>query len=149
MGSGRDYRELMRYLRRAALLSERLGDRILLREVGIGHAPYLTLRAIAEAEHPPSQQSLADQLNLTKGAVSRQIALAQRNGWLKVEGSPRSRRENVLALTRKGHALIRAGYATQARYEGLASGRLKDGDVAAATRVLRVFCEILEEEEKR
>lgn len=139
----------MRYLRRAALLSERLGDRILLREIGIGHAPYLTLRAIAEAERPPSQQSLADQLNLTKGAVSRQIALAQKSGWLKVDESPRSRRENVLALTRKGSTLVQAGYATGARYERLVSRRLKDGDVAAATRVLRGICEILDEEEKR
>ncbi len=149
MNVGDAYHDLMRYLRKVVLLSERVGDRIAQREIGIGRAPYLILRAIAEAKIPPSQQALAERLSLTKGAVSRQIALLQKHGCLKVEESPKSRRENSLGLTQKGRDLVRTGSAAQEHLESLLCKRLRVDDVAAAIRVLRVFCEHLEEEEKR
>jgi DNA-binding MarR family transcriptional regulator len=144
-----DYRDLMRYLRKVVLLSERIGDRVALREIGMRRAPYLILRTIAEAEGPPSQQALAGRLSLTKGAVSRQIELLWKNGWLKVEGAPNSRRENTLSLTPKGQALVRKGYAVQQRRERLLSRQLPDEDIAATVRVLRAFSEHLEEEDKK
>ncbi len=80
-----DYHDLVRYLRKAVLLGERIGDRVAQREIGIGRAPYLILQAIAEAKIVLSQQVLAERLSLTKGAVSRQIAHLQKQGYLKVE----------------------------------------------------------------
>lgn len=148
MSERNDYRELMRYLRKVVLLSERIGDRVAQREIGIGRVPYLILRAISETETPPSQQALAEQFSLTKGAVSRQIALLRQNGWLKVEESPKSRRENVLALTQKGRTLVQTGLAVQQRRERVVSRHLSNGDVVAAVRVLRTICEQLETEER-
>jgi DNA-binding MarR family transcriptional regulator len=149
MGLDNDYRELLRYLRKFVLLSERVGDRVAQREIGVGRASYLILRTVAEAERPPSQQALAERLSMTKGAVSRQIALLRKGEYLKVEESQKSRRENVLALTRRGRALVQTGYAVQERRERLVSSRLRDTDTAAAVRVLRVISEALEEEEKQ
>lgn len=143
------YHDLVRYLRKVVLLSERVGDRVAQREIGIGRAPYLILRAIAEDKILPSQQALAERLSLTKGAVSRQIAFLQKQGCLKVEESAKSRRENSLVLTQKGRNLVRTGTAAQARLESLLCKRLRGDDVAGAIRILRVFCEHLEEEEKR
>jgi DNA-binding MarR family transcriptional regulator len=143
-----DYREFMRYLRKVVLLSERIGDRVAQREIGIGRVPYLILRTISEAETAPSQQMLAEQLSLTKGAVSRQIALLEKHGYLIVGGSPKSRRENSLALTQKGRALVQVGQGVQQRRERLVSRHLDGGDVAAAVRVLRAICEQLEAEER-
>jgi DNA-binding MarR family transcriptional regulator len=149
MTASADYRDLMRFLRKVVLLSERVGDRVAQREIGIGRAPYLILRTIAEAGSPPSQQELAGRLSLTKGAVSRQIALLRNNGLLTAEESQTSRRENALALTRKGRALVQSGHRVQERRERRVSERLRGDDVAAAVRVLRVLCEQLEEEEKK
>jgi|ERR1700677_1121298 DNA-binding MarR family transcriptional regulator len=150
MGLSDNYRDLMRYLRKTVLLSDRIGDRNVQHEIGIGRVPYLILRTISEAEKTPSQQALAEQLSLTKGAVSRQIAVLNKSGWLNVEESPKSRRENALTLTQKGRALVRAGYAMQGRRERLMTRHLGgEDDVAAAVRVLRAICEQLQAEEQK
>ncbi len=143
------YHDLVSYLRKVVLLSERNGDRVAQREIGIRRAPYLILRAIADSKTASSQQALADRLSLTKGAVSRQIGLLQREGYLKVVESLQSRRENSLNLTRKGRDLVRTGRAAQERQESLLRERLNVRDVAAAVRVLRIFCEHFEEEESK
>ena len=149
MEIGNDYHDLVRYLRKVVLLGERVGDRVAQREIGIGRAPYLILRDIAEAKISLSQQVLAERLSLTKGAVSRQIAHLQKQEYLKVEESPKSRRENSLALTQKGRDLVLAGCAAQERQEGQLCRRLQGDDVAAAIRVLQVFCEHFEQEERK
>jgi DNA-binding MarR family transcriptional regulator len=149
MNVSSEYTDLMRYLRKVVLLSERVGERVAQREIGVGRAAYLILRTISEAKTPPSQQELAAGLSLTKGAVSRQITPLQKNGFLKVEGSPRSHRENALGLTRKGRELVQSGYAVQERRERLLYECLRTRDVAATVRVLRAICKRLEEEDKK
>jgi len=144
------HRDLMRYLHRAALLSERAGERRFQRRIGIGRTLFLVLRSIADAgEVPPSQQEIADLLSLTKGAVSRHIETARRRGWLAVATSSASRREHALTLTRAGRALVQDGLAVQHEYEGLGSAHLTDADVATTTRTLKTMCELLETEERR
>jgi DNA-binding MarR family transcriptional regulator len=140
----------MQLLHRAALLSDRVGERRFLTRVGIGRALFLVLRTIEEAGDGGalSQQSIADRLSLTKGAVSRHVLTAQRNGWLTIQGSPVSRRENALVLTQAGRELVARGRAVQTEYELLADRHLDKDDVAAAVRTLQVMCELLEREDK-
>jgi DNA-binding MarR family transcriptional regulator len=145
-----DYRALMRSLHRAALLSDRVGERLLSRRIGVGRALFLVLRTVQDAGGPVSQQSIADSLSLTKGAVSRHVATAEQNGWLTVTVSARSRREHALALTPAGRALVSAGRDVQAEYQtGLASDdSLRSGDIAVAVRVLQAICQRLEQEDR-
>jgi DNA-binding MarR family transcriptional regulator len=140
----------MRLLRRASLLSERVGDRLFLRRVGTSRAVYLLLRTIDETEGGVvSQQSVAGLLGLTKGAVSRLAAAAQQEGWLAFGASPVSRRENALLLTPEGRELVERGREVQAEYEQRASEQLSDVEVSAAVKALSVICQALEEEEQR
>jgi DNA-binding MarR family transcriptional regulator len=142
-----DYRDLMRSLHRAALLSDRVGERLFHDQIGIGRAQFLILRAIADGGLP-SQQAIADRFSLTKGAVSRHVAVAERDGWLTIGPAPSSRREHSLTLTRAGRDLVERGRHLQADWEQAARVRLDPADVAAAVRVLGVICELLEREDK-
>jgi len=143
------YRELMQLLHRAALLSDRVGERRFLAQAGVGRAMFLVLRTIAHAgDGPVSQQSIAQRLSLTKGAVSRHVATAERNGWLTIEASPVSRRENALVLTEAGREVIARGLAVQREYEAVSDRAFDEDDVAAAVRTLRVMCELLEKEDQ-
>ena len=140
----------MRYLHRAALLSERVGDRRFQQRIGIGRTLFLVLRSIADAgEVPTSQQEIADILSLTKGAVSRHDATAQRRGWLSVVASSASRREHALTLTPAGRSLVAAGLAVHREYERLGSGRITDAAMATTIHTLKTVCELLETEERR
>jgi MarR family transcriptional regulator, organic hydroperoxide resistance regulator len=150
MATDEDYRALMRSLQRAALLSDRVGERLLSRRIGVGRAMFLVLRTIEESEGAVSQQAIADSLSLTKGAVSRHVAAAEQNGWLTVAASPLSRREHALALTAAGRVLVADGRAVQAEYQAELAhdDRVGPADVAAAARVLAVICERLEQEDR-
>lgn len=140
----------MRLLHRAALLSDRVGEQRFRRRAGVGRAVYLLLRTIDETPGGVvSQQSLADQLGLTKGAVSRHVATAQQEGWLKTTDSPISRRENALVLTPEGKKLLKRARTVQADYERLTSERLNEADIEGAVKTLAVICELLEAEERK
>jgi DNA-binding MarR family transcriptional regulator len=144
------HRDLMRYLHRAALLSERAGDRRFQQRVGIGRTQFLVLRSIGDAgKVPPSQQEIADLLSLTKGAVSRHVEVARQRGWLAVAASSASRREHALTLTPKGRSLVQEGLAVQREYEKLGREHLTDAAVSTTIQTLKTLCELLETEERR
>jgi DNA-binding MarR family transcriptional regulator len=141
------YRELMYYLHRAALLSERAGDRRFQQRIGIGRTLFLVLRSIADAgDDYPSQQAIADHLSLTKGAVSRHVEIARRQGWLAIAPSPVSRREHALTLTPSGHSLVEKGLVVQREYEQLGSDHMSAAAIATTTQTLKTMCELLETE---
>jgi DNA-binding MarR family transcriptional regulator len=144
------HRDLMRYLHRAALLSERAGDRRFQHRIGIGRTLFLVLRSIADAgEVPPSQQDIADLLSLTKGAVSRHVETARQRGWLTVATSAASRREHTVTLTPAGQSLVTEGLAVQHEYERLGDEHLTDAAMSTTIRTLKTICELLENEERR
>jgi DNA-binding MarR family transcriptional regulator len=140
----------MRLLHRAALLSDRVGERQFRRRAGVGRAVFLLLRTISETPGGAvSQQSLADRLGLTKGAVSRHVATAQQEGWLITADSPISRRENALVVTPEGKELLKRGRAVQIEYERLTSERLSEADIKSTVTTLAVLCDLLEDEERK
>lgn len=110
---------------------------------------YLLLRTIDDTDGAVSQQSIADRIGLTKGAVSRHVATAQRQGWLVLAASPISRRENALALTADGRRLVERGRGVQGEYEQQTSGQLSQEEIAATVKTLSVICDLLEKEGQR
>lgn len=144
------FRDLMRYLHRATLLSDRWAGRRLQQRLGIDRGPFLILRSIDEHRGPElSQQALADHFGLTKAAISRHVAFAAKNGWLLARVSPTSRRSRALSLTPSGRALVKRGRALEREYERRVTQRVSGDDLTAAVRSLRALCELLEREERR
>ncbi len=50
-------------------------------------------------------------LELSPGAVSRQVELARRKGWLKLSSDARDRRHQLLEITPAGTAIVAGGLA--------------------------------------
>lgn len=71
-------------------------------ELGISLRQFLLLRLVGMGAQMPSQQLIADRLGIAISALSRHIDIARRNGWIDVEVSAKSGRQNSLALTPAG-----------------------------------------------
>lgn len=71
---------------------------------------FLILEMLSDAgTRAPSQQAIADHIGLTKAAVSRHVLAAHAQGWLVACPSAASRRQNTVALTAAGRALVERG----------------------------------------
>ena len=104
-----DLATLWYLIRRTAALMDREGDTLCRRELGISLAQFLVLSVVDAYPGHLSQQAIADRLGLTKGTVSRQIDNAVAAGLMTVQVAPHTRRENAVALTAAGTALVRKG----------------------------------------
>jgi DNA-binding MarR family transcriptional regulator len=104
-----DLANLWYLIRRTAALMDREGDTLCRRELGISLAQFLVLSVVDAYPGHLSQQAIADRLGLTKGTVSRQIDNAVAAGLMTVQVAPHTRRENAVALTAAGTALVRKG----------------------------------------
>jgi DNA-binding MarR family transcriptional regulator len=91
-----------------------------------------------------SQQAIADQLGLTKAAVSRHITTARHRGWLRAEPSSASRRENSVALPTAGLALVERGRHHRAEAERQAIEVLGEGELQRTAQNLERLCIRLE-----
>lgn len=104
-----DLATLWYLIRRVAGSMDRQGEAVFRRELGISLAQFLVLSVVDAHPGPLSQQAVADRLGLTKGTVSRQIEAAAAAGLITVQTAPHTRRENAVALTGAGTALVRKG----------------------------------------
>jgi DNA-binding MarR family transcriptional regulator len=96
-------------IRRVAGVMDRQGEALFRRELGISLAQFLVLSVVDAHPGPLSQQAIADRVGLTKGSVSRQIDHAVAAGLMTVRVASHTRRENAVALTETGAALVRHG----------------------------------------
>jgi DNA-binding MarR family transcriptional regulator len=94
---------------------------------------------------PPSQQLIADRLGIAKSAVSRHIDIAHRNGWIHVEVSAESRRQNSLARTAAGRHLLGEAQALVGKSEMQGFAGLPATDVEATVRTLKALHQKLSE----
>jgi DNA-binding MarR family transcriptional regulator len=123
-------------IRNAARQMDRQGEALCQRELGISQALFLVLSVVDAFPGPLSQQAVADRLGLTKGTVSRQIEHAVAAGLMTVSVAPHTRRENVLALTGAGTALVRRGDALMETSRVAMLGAIDPQDLPAALRLL-------------
>lgn len=140
------YEQVLHYVHRADLLSRRLADQQLGERIGIGRAMFLILDMLARgAAGGISQQAIADQLGLTKAAVSRHLAAARDRGWLSAHPSPASRRENSITLTPLGRELVGQGRQQRAKAERQAAGALGAAELRRTAQTLERLCALLEQ----
>jgi DNA-binding MarR family transcriptional regulator len=131
-------------VRRVAGLLDRQGDAVCRSELGISLAQFLVLSVIDAYPGRLSQQAVADRLGLTKGTVSRQIEAAAAAGLITVRVNPDTRRENAVALTRTGTALVRRGDAVMAESRAELLSAIRAKEIPATRRVLTAMAETLE-----
>lgn len=84
-------------------------DIVLIKYADISFSQFSLLLGVGQFESA-SQQSIANFLHVTSSAVSRQVELAKRNGYLDVSVERGNRRKNCISLTPKGHTVIQKGH---------------------------------------
>src|SRR2546421_601168 len=94
-------------IRRVAELMNRQGEALFRRERGIALGQFLVLSVGDAPPAPLSQRGVAAGVGLTRGSVSRQIDHAAAAGLMPVGVASHPRRENAVALTEAGTALVR------------------------------------------
>lgn len=71
-----------------------------------------TLLLSVQQHQPADQRTIARFLDLSPGAISRQVEIARANKWLSVRADPKDRRGHILKLTAAGEQKIAHGLDT-------------------------------------
>lgn len=108
-GDGSEFGPFWFSAQKLVSLMERIVARRLRAELGIGSMQYRVLSAVQIRGEGFNQQDVADMLGTTAATVSRQIESATNDGYLTVEVSANSRRENNVHLTAAGVNLVARG----------------------------------------
>lgn len=101
------YERFLRAAHKAVYVFDRKADRLLADAMGGTFSQFLVLMAIAQCSGP-SQQKIAEFLDLTPAAVSRQIDTMVKAGIIVRAQDPQSRRSHVVSLTPAGETRLRA-----------------------------------------
>lgn len=95
------YERFLRAMHKGVFLIDRRADRLLADSMGGTFSQFLILMAIAQCPGL-SQQKIAEFLDLTPAAVSRQIDTLGKAKLIKSEDDPQSRRSHIVSLTSAG-----------------------------------------------
>jgi DNA-binding MarR family transcriptional regulator len=87
---------------------DRVFDQNLRTRAGLGLSQFTLLLSIDQFQ-PVGQRQVADFLDLSAGAISRQVDLAQKSGWITVKDHQKDRRGQLLELTHSGKTTIDKG----------------------------------------
>jgi len=101
------YERFLRAVHKSVYAIDRNADRLLTEKEGGTFSQFLILMAIAQCSGL-SQQRIAEFLDLTPAAVSRQIDSLVKAGLIVREQDPQSRRSHVVSLTPTGEKRFRA-----------------------------------------
>lgn len=141
-----DLANLWYLIRRLAALMDRDANALCRKELGISFAQFLVLSVVDAYPGHLSQQAIADRLGLTKGTVSRQIDSAVAAGLMTVQVAPHTRRENAVALTKAGKALVQKGDALMQESRAAMSGAATPTELHRAVAVLQAVRQTLADE---
>lgn len=87
---------------------DKVFDRTLRRHADIGLSQFTLLLSVAHHQ-PVTQRMIADFLDLSAGAISRQVDIARQNNWITVTSTSKDKRAQVLKLAMEGETKISAG----------------------------------------
>ena len=80
-------------------------------ELGLKSTQYTVLAALAyESEGRPTVTHLADALVLEQSSLSRNLAVLERQGLIRLTAGEEDKRERIVMLTRTGRAALARGY---------------------------------------
>ena len=117
-------------------MTQRRMDQKLRAELGISQMQFMILSVVDVQPGEINQRTVADFLGTTSATVSRHLDMASQSGYLTVQVSPTSRRENTVALTDLGRDLLaRADAIVEAEAQQVLS-KISADDFSTAARVV-------------
>ena len=123
-------------LRRASRAMTQLFDAHF-EEIGLKATQFTVLSALAWSENKPLPiGELAEMLVLDQSSLSRNLAVLERLGLLKLDPSPTDRRERIVILTRSGKATLARGYPIWKKAQGQVAEAMKE-DLEEQLKALR------------
>lgn len=106
-------------------------------EIGLKATQFTVLAVLAYSEEDaPTVTALAEALVLEQSSLSRNLAVLERLGHVKLAPGPEDRRERIVTLTRAGRAMLAKGYPVWKRAQAAIAEEL-DGDLDGQLRALR------------
>jgi MarR family transcriptional regulator for hemolysin len=99
------YERFLRAMHKGVFLIDRKADRLLADSLGGTFSQFLVLTAIAQCPGL-SQQKIAEFLDLTPAAISRQIDTLVKAELIKSEEDPQSRRSHIISLMPAGEKRV-------------------------------------------
>lgn len=111
-------------------------------EIGLKATQFTALAALAWAEDaPPTIGELADILVLEQSSLSRNLAVLERLGFIRMVPGARDRRERIVTLSRTGRSALSRGYPLWQKAQAAMATALEQGDLDAQLASLRRLTE--------
>lgn len=106
-------------------------------EVGLKATQFTVLAVLSHAgDTPPTVTTLAENLVLEQSSLSRNLAVLERLGYVKLAAGTADRRERIVTLTRAGRVALTKAYPLWKRAQASIAEAL-DGDLDGQLRALR------------
>ena len=132
-------------LRRASRAMTQLFDSYF-DEIGLKATQFTVLSALAWSEGKPMPiGELAEMLVLDQSSLSRNLAVLERLGLIKLDPSPTDRRERIVSLTKAGRATLARGFPIWKKAQSVVEDALKEEyetQVKALRRLTRTAQEL-------
>lgn len=123
-------------LRRAARAVTQVYDSFF-DEVGLKATQFTVLAVLAHAgDDPPTVTALAESLVLEQSSLSRNLAVLERLGYVKLARGADDRRERIVTLTRAGRVALAKGYPVWKRAQAAITQTL-EGNLEGSLKALR------------
>lgn len=107
-------------------------------EVGLKATQFTVLAALAYAKtRPPTIGELAETLVLEQSSLSRNLAVLERLGLVRVAPGPNDRRERIVTLARPGMSALARGYPIWQRAQAAIATALDTNELDGQLRALR------------
>jgi DNA-binding MarR family transcriptional regulator len=124
-------------LRRASRAITQLFDSYF-EEVGLKATQFTVLAALAWSEDtPPTIGELAETLVLEQSSLSRNLAVLERLGFLRLIPRPEDRRERIVTLLRPGRVALSRGYPVWRKAQSAIAAALEVDELDQQLRSLR------------
>jgi DNA-binding MarR family transcriptional regulator len=107
-------------------------------EVGLKATQFTILAALAWADdEPPTIGVLADTLVLEQSSLSRNLAVLERLGFIRLVPREEDRRERIVSLTRPGRAALAKGFPVWKKAQAAIASALENSELDSQLRSLR------------
>ncbi len=124
-------------LRRASRVVTQVFDSYF-EELGIKSTQYTVLAALSyESERRPTVRHLAETLVLEQSSLSRNLAVLERQGLVRLAAGEEDKRERIVVLTRAGRATLTRGYPAWKAAQAAISEALDPKELENQLRSLR------------
>ena len=115
-------------------------------EIGLKATQFTVLAALAYAnDEPPTIGELADALVLEQSSLSRNLAVLERLGFVRLVARPEDRRERVVTLLRPGRAALTRAFPLWKKAQTSIAAALPPDELDAQLRALRRLTKVAQD----